>query len=266
MIEETFLHLTGVGPVTEQRIRAGGVSDWHSALERPEVLPFAGQRLAQLIDQLQGCRAALEADDIGFLVNSLVKKEQWRILGRYFERTTFFDIETSDLSYDAYVTVIVAWHQGKLLRFVHGENLDEFLDLLDEVELLVSFNGATFDIPQVLRTWNIHEIPCPHIDLRWQCYHCGWRGGLKQIERKLGITRPEALRDVDGHMAVWLWRRWKYHDDKDSLDLLVYYCGADVITLPMLVERILAYKDVRLSDLIETTRWEHLESLFPERA
>ena len=265
MINETFLHLAGVGPVTERRIRDGGVSDWDVALARPEILPFAGQRLERLISQLQGCRAALEADDIAFLVNTLVKKEQWRILGRYNDRVTYFDIETSDLSYDAYVTVIVAWHRGKLLRFVHGENLDGFLDLLDNVELLVSFNGTTFDIPQVLRAWNIPEIPCPHIDLRWQCYHVGWRGGLKQIERKLGITRPEALRDVDGHMAVWLWRRWKYHQDKDSLDLLVYYCGADVITLPMLVEKILVHKDVSLSNPIEKTGWEHLESLFPGR-
>ena len=40
---------------------------------------------------------------------------------------------TSGLEMDSLITVIACWHQGRLHTFVEHENLDDFLDLLDDI-------------------------------------------------------------------------------------------------------------------------------------
>jgi len=71
-------------------------------------------------------------------------------------------------------------------------------------------------------------------------YHC-WRkslyGGLKIVERKLGIQRK--LVGIDGYEAVKLW--WRYVDsfDLDALNTLLQYNMEDVINLKYIRERLL---------------------------
>lgn len=261
MIDQTFLHLSGVGPVTEERIRQRGIRDWSIALANPELLPFGPKRIGRLLRELKKCSKALENDELGWLIEQIPPREQWRILGHYFDRASYFDIETSGLSYVDYITVIVCLHQGRLYRFVQGENLDDFLELLDEITLLVSFNGNSFDIPQLLKAWHIPKLPCPHLDLRWLCYHCGWRGGLKQVEKTLGITRPIDLAGVDGAEAVWLWRRWHYDQDHAAREKLVRYCAGDVLVL-LAVAAVLQVKNgVEDFSHDSEVHWEMLEQV-----
>jgi uncharacterized protein YprB with RNaseH-like and TPR domain len=125
-----------------------------------------------------------------------------------------------------------------LRTFVENENLDEFLELLDDVSLLASFNGSSFDVPRILDAFHIPELPCPHIDLRWVCHHQGWKGGLKDITEKLGIKRPGDLQYADGLLAVQLWYRWMNHNDEVALKQLLRYCGSDVILLLLLAQRL----------------------------
>ncbi len=261
MIDRTFLHLSGVGPVTESRLQALGLEDWDAVLARPEIVPLGAKRLGRLIAELRACREALQQNDIRFLCETLVKKEQWRILAQYGDRVSYFDVETSDFSFDAHITVIVCLHRGQLHKFVWGENLDDFLDLLEEVDLLASFNGTTFDVPQLLRTWHIPELPCPHIDLRWQCYHCGWRGGLKEIERQIGLRRPADLEGIDGIDAVWFWRRWTHYREDASLRKLIRYCAVDVLTLPLIVRAILSQKSSSVAQDTTEDWWKTLDGL-----
>lgn len=244
MIDQTFLHLTGIGPVTEARIKAYGIRTWQEALQHTDDIPVPKRNIHSIMDELMQCQSALERQDIQFLIERLPVKEHWRILGSYKDQATYFDIETSGLSCDAYVTVVVCYHQGQLRHFVQGENLDDFLDILEDVQLLVSFNGASFDVPQLLRAWHIPELNCPHIDLRWQCYHQQKRGGLKQIETQMGIERPTELRDVDGLEAVWLWQRWKYKQDCAAREKLIRYCAADVVSLKLITDMLMQEKGV----------------------
>ena len=261
MIDRTFLHLPGVGPVTERRLQAQGMLCWEDVLADPQAAPLANRRLAQIVRDLKRCRDALRQNNLRFLCDTLVKREQWRILAQYVDRVSYFDIETSDFDYQAHITVIVCLHRGRLRRFVWGENLDDFLDLLDEVDLLASFNGTTFDIPVVLRHFHIPELPCPHIDLRWQCYHCGFRGGLKEVERQLQIERPPAVAGVDGTEAIWLWQRWRFYQDADAREQLIRYCGVDVLSLPLLTGAILHHKLDQPFILPEEGYWSLVDQL-----
>lgn len=258
VLEESFQHAPGVGPVIEAKIKAQGYGTWQCALQRPEDLPLGPRITAALLQALARSQDALAQNDIAYFIDRFSTREQWRILATFFKEISYFDIETSGLSYDAYVTCVVCYHQGRLHRFVHGENLDDFLDLLEEVPLLVSFNGSSFDVPFLLRTWHIPEFPCPHIDLRWQCYHNQLTGGLKQVESELGIIRPADLQGVDGADAVWLWLRWRQYKDQAARERLLRYCGADVLALQMVTSRLLSTKGVQVQVPNQDGLWQLL--------
>ncbi|PKL39645.1 MAG: hypothetical protein CVV44_05335 [Spirochaetae bacterium HGW-Spirochaetae-1] len=245
MISECLLHCPGIGPRTETRFRELGLSNWDDCLEETGRIPMKGARLRRVIDTLERSREALATGDIAYFVNAYPAREHWRILAQYFDRATWFDIETTGLSWHYnHASVIAAWHRGKMYSFVHGENLDDFLMLVDDSELLVTFNGNCFDIPFIEKTFNIPEISCPHVDLRWVAYHEGYRGGLKSIEKEINIRRPGEIKDVDGFEAVDLYYRWQA-GDRSARDKLVAYCRADALSVYMVAARILARRGVK---------------------
>ena len=247
MITEALQHCSGIGPVRLAQLRNEGVKSWNDVLASPERIPSPWR--SELIAECQRCQAALDAEDARYFVDRFAPADKWRILDYFFDQTTFFDIETMGLQYDASITVIVCWHDGQFRIFVEHENLDDFLELLDDAKLLASFNGASFDVPRVLNSFHIPTLPCAHLDLRWSCYHQGHSGGLKDITRRMGIERPEDLHDADGELAVQLWQAWKDHGDNASREQLIRYCAADVLLLVMLAHQLAGRCDESLDDL-----------------
>jgi len=59
-----------------------------------------------------------------------------------------------------------------------------------------------------------------HLDLRYMLKEFGFSGGLKKIERELGVVRDEEVANVDGFEAVRLWRRYE-RGDEEALRLLI---------------------------------------------
>jgi len=239
LIDQTFLHCPGIGPKTDRRLKKLGFLNWQECLDRSSDLPFSTSGTEKFLAAIRESLRALEKQDLTFLSTHLPPSEHWRILSRYFTDATFFDIETTGLShYDSMTTVIAAYHQGQLHTFVYGENLDEFLQLVDKSTLLVTFNGNSYDIPFLENSFNIPTIGCPYIDLRWICYHQGYRGGLKAIEKQLGVSRPKEIQDVDGYEAVLLFERWQ-RGATDARDKLICYCQSDVLATYLTAGRLL---------------------------
>lgn len=234
-----FRHLPGIGPEREKRLRARGMATWDDLLRgRPGELPGLGLSDA-LGEVVARSRRAFDERDLATLVNLLARPDQWRLLHDFHHEATYLDIETTGRE-EAEITVIVALHRGTLHTYVQGENLDAgFLDLLDDTRLLVTFNGVSFDIPQIENWFHIPPISTPHIDLRWVCYHAGLAGGLKEIERALGIKRPRDLVGTDGAEAVWLWDRWCTARSPAVRTKLLRYCAADVIALDLVRAEVL---------------------------
>ncbi|MCA9263847.1 MAG: ribonuclease H-like domain-containing protein [Planctomycetales bacterium] len=259
MITEALLHCPGIGPARFDKLRSLGLRTWYDILERPDRVPAAWQEA--LVGECQRCVDALDTSNIDYFVKYLAPSDRWRILDRYLEQTSFFDIETAGLEYDDPITVVACWHRGRLHTFVENQNLDDLLDLLDDVTLLASFNGGSFDVPRVLTAFHIPELPCPHLDLRWLCYHHGFRGGLKEIKSRLGIARPPDLADADGALAVRLWARWEHFDERGARDLLIRYCASDVLLLLTLSDCILKRSQPTVEDL-----WSYLPSAEREGA
>ena len=249
VITEAFLHCRGIGPRRLRRLREAGIRSWHDCVRQPEKLP---EDLRHALPH-EACRLlqALDQRDVRFLAERLAPADRWRILHDFFDEASFFDIETTGLSRSASATVITCWHQGTMHAFVEDENLDQFLDLLDEVRLLVSFNGTQFDIPRLLDTFHIPSLPCAHLDLRWIAYHRGMRGGLKEIARQLGLRRPKELEGMSGAAAVDLWWAWKNGGDAEARTRLIRYCAVDT-----LLSRAVAARLVNRPDAGDPLLWQ----------
>ena len=78
------------------------------------------------------------------------------------------------------------------------------------------------------RALRIH-VRHAHLDLRYILKRLGYSGGLKACERKLGVGR-EGVEDVDGFMAVLLWREYRKGNER-ALETLLAYNAADAVNL-----------------------------------
>ena len=265
ILKQYIRHLPHIGAQREKTLRLEGCGCWADILNAPR--PLAGLDVFAW-DEI--CRAAecslraLEADDVAYFSSRLPPLEQWRVLAHWFEQASYFDIETSGLEADSIVTLVCCFHGERPLRFLAGENLDDFLDLLESVKLLVSFNGASFDVPRVLDRFHIPELPCAHVDLRWLCHHAGWRGGLKKIERALGLRRPADLEGLGGAEAVWLWQAWSERGDERAKRTLERYCSADTVMLKLLAGRLCALHGVTVPLPTEAEVWSLVHAAFPD--
>jgi uncharacterized protein YprB with RNaseH-like and TPR domain len=111
---------------------------------------------------------------------------------------------------------------------------------------LVTFNGSQFDVPFLRAHFPTARLDQAHIDLRFVLRSLGYRGGLKAIERNLGLTRDAAIEGVDGFEAVRLWHRYR-RGDRAALMKLALYNLTDVVNLVELVQIALRLHHKRLA-------------------
>jgi uncharacterized protein len=258
MIKTSLLHFTGIGRKNVERLHSIGLKDWYAILDNPDLLPFSDKMKNKLLQELTISIENYECKNLKFFTDTLHPTEKWKILAEYFDKASYFDIETNGETYGDNITLVVCYHKGRLYKFLNGDNLENFLDLLDEITLLVSFNGISFDVPMIQNYFHIPKIPCPHIDLRWLAYHVGYKGGLKDIERSIGIQRPANLVGINGMDAIFLWLDWKTNHNKEALDLLTHYCCADVLSLQLLAGKILEKHKMSVNYLSPEEIWSKL--------
>lgn len=113
---------------------------------------------------------------------------------------------------------------------------DEIRDFLGGIDVLFTYNGARFDLPLIrdqLRADLAGEFF--HRDLMHDCWARDLFGGLKKVERALGIQRD--TEGVDGLAAIRLWERFQGEGDRGALDLLLKYNREDVENLECLALR-----------------------------
>jgi uncharacterized protein len=124
---------------------------------------------------------------------------------------------------------------------VHGFNLDNktLKEELSKYKLLVTFNGSTFDLPFINKKFPGVLPKVPHWDLRHGCAKIGLRGGLKLIEKELGIARGNPIiANMNGGDAVTMWRMFKGSGDDSYLKLLIEYNEEDCINLKSIANKV----------------------------
>ena len=247
MLRHTFIHLPGVGIHRERMLWKQGILDWDRFLEAVEngvlrqgIYESAAPLVRQSLD-------AVAAGDAGFFHDRLPSRETWRLYPDFADRALFLDIETTGLSPDYNeVTVIGALGGGQLALFVKGINLNQFPAYVQQFPLLVTFNGSQFDVPFLRAHFPKARLDQAHIDLRFALASLGYRGGLKAVERTLGLRRDPAIQGVDGFEAVQLWHCYR-RGDRQALRKLILYNLTDVVNMVELVETTVRLKQPQLA-------------------
>jgi uncharacterized protein YprB with RNaseH-like and TPR domain len=230
MIESSFCFLPGVGSVTERRLWCQGFLTWPDFLSSPSVERMSAARKALYDRQLTEAMRQYADDDARYFGVVLPPREHWRLYEWLRHRAVYLDIETDSFGH---ITVVGLYGDGTMTSFVRGESLTagRLAEELRRYDLLVTFCGTTFDLPVLLSRYPDLPLDQPHVDLCLVGRRLGYRGGLKAVERQLGIDRGETLDGMNGADAVRCWNRWRHSRDEDARAQLLRYNEADCANL-----------------------------------
>ncbi|HEA83861.1 MAG TPA: exonuclease [Thermodesulfobacterium geofontis] len=187
---------------------------------------------------------------------SLSEKEKWLLYLYFPSHLLFVDIETEGLSKEKNdITLIGIYKEGRYYPFIKGFNLNKALKYLAFTPIWITFGGENFDIPFIKRTFPHLETPLVHIDLFFLTKELGLKGGLKKIEKFLGIVRK--TEGLNGYDAVKLWRKWTEEKDKKALRKLLLYNKEDVINLKKIMDyvtkKLLERRDGKYEEIFKRT-------------
>lgn len=235
MLQNTFVHLPGVGAKTEQALWSAGIRSWDAFLDpSASALPFGKRKSEALRKYLDQCLVHLSGSNAAFFARTLQQQLLWRLYPDFRCSTAYLDIETTGLGDRGDHITTAALYDGREVHYyVHGDNLDSFPQDLEKYQVLVTYNGSCFDLPFIRNYFGI-SLNQVHIDLRFLLHNLGFRGGLKGCEKQLGLCRNE-LDGVDGYFAVLLWQEYKKKRNRKALETLLAYNIADAVNLETLM-------------------------------
>lgn len=239
MITNTFLMLDKLQKRTEQRLWQQGISDWQTFLQTQQIKGISSLKKSHYDRQIMEARKALLSEDASFFANHLPRAEHWRLYDYFKDECVFLDIETSGLGKNAYITVIGLYDGYDTKTMIHGMNLDShrLKQELSKYQMFITFNGSSFDLPFIERKYPGVLPNLPHLDLKHACARVGMTGGLKEIEKQLGIKRQNKIVEkMYGGDALTLWRMYRASGDDHYLDILISYNEEDVINLKRIAE------------------------------
>ncbi len=242
MLTSTFVHAQGIGATTEQRIWQAGITDWQAFLDRPQDGLLSERQYSALAPVVEESQKKFDAGDFLYFAKQVPNCEHWRAYGELGARAAYVDIETTGMGMDSAITVIGLYDGVNTKSYIKGFNIEEFAADILEFPLIVTYAGATFDLPHLRHAFPGTPLNQLHVDLCPTLRKIGYKGGLKSIEERLGLNREDGIKGLSGWDAVRLWHEWERGRQK-SLDILVEYNRADVENLKFLAE--FAYKQLR---------------------
>lgn len=233
LVEQSLCQIAGISPELECKLRRGGVTSATLLDLRCDEI-FPPSRTVRIRTSIERNRKFMNLGLTDAIVNAFPCGHRVRVLSDRFERACFLDIETDE---QMRITCISTQMDSQAATFLRGRNLDEFLDVWQQAELVVSFNGKRFDVPIIRRTFGLSRIPA-QIDLMDEARHYGLTGGLKQIEKMIGFVR-KGSGGMNGTDAIELWHRFQTLNDEGALELLKCYNREDVESLVVLYKWLL---------------------------
>lgn len=256
MIRKTFIILPGIGTCTERSLWRRGILTWNDFKETKKIDGISRHRKEKLDDFIYKAEQLLEKQETRYFEKLLPPCEHWRLFKEFKRETACVDIETDGLGIDSKITVVGIHRNGKTRILVRGIDLtpETLKEELENCKLLVTFNGRSFDIPLLEYNFPFSVPRIPHFDLRHGFARIGFKGGLKNIEKRVGLSRPREVEYVTGEEAVYLWKLWERNGNKNALNLLKKYNQEDTRNLEYLAEY--AYHNLERMSMkgVETAR------------
>ena len=239
MIKNSFIFLEGVGSKIEQELWKNGIHNWDKFIETADVPVISKPRKLYYDRRLIEAKKALYRFDSNYFTNILPSSENWRLYDFFKEDAVFLDIETTGLSGYADITVFGLYDGIDSKTMIKGINLNynSLKKELEKYKLIITFNGSSFDVPFINKRYPGLLPKVPNFDVKSISGRLGLKGGLKLIEKQLGIKRRDIVKDFDGGDALTLWRMYKGTGDDYYLNLLVEYNEYDIINLKLVAEK-----------------------------
>ncbi len=240
MLENTFVHVPGIGAQTEARLWQDGCLDWDRLIASWRDYSYGHADRTSVLKHIERSKRALESGEHQFFARSLKMVDTWRAFHEFRDSCVYLDIETDG---GTAITMVGLYDGVDYKCLIKGEDLGNFVDVISQYSMIVSFAGRAFDLPQLQRNFRGLRFDQIHIDLCPVLRQAGIRGGLKRIEKEMGIERDAEIDGLTGMDAVRLWRRYTMLHEESSLDKLIAYNRADVVNLERLAEE--AYSRLR---------------------
>ncbi len=253
MIRHTFSVFDGLGEKTEKELWKNGILLWRDLLNNNIKVPYLNrQRKTLLYESIHFYMKELEERSEKNFAQYIKRSEHWRFFEVFKNDAVCLDIETNGLSptYGGYVTMVGLYNGSEYKCFVRGENLTEenLLMELAPYKYLITFYGAVFDVPFLMRNFPSLKFDILHFDICITSRRMGMRGGLKKFEKCLGIQREEEVDGLTGYDAVRLWEMYR-RGNEEALTILIKYNKEDTVNLFSIGEHI--YRELRRSTGIE---------------
>ncbi len=238
MLTNTFIHIPYISENTEKKLWRKRISSWDEFLEKkPDV-----KNKEIITNFLTISKHEYSKKNHNFFSNRLISKHQWRGYKDFQDKCCFLDIETTGLSRSSELTVVGLFDGKESKVYVNGRNMHEFKDDIKKYSYIVTYNGATFDLPFLRVKFPEVDFSHMHADLRFILRRLGYSGGLKKIEKDFGIARNSDLSGLTGKDAVKLWYEYKKGSER-ALDKLIRYNIEDIENLKILMDY--SYKELK---------------------
>lgn len=233
MIRRRFSIFARIGTKYERLIWNAGVADWQQFLGVEKVPGLPATVYTSVSHQIQQWTKAVEKRDAKFFAEQLAPAEHWQLYELLGDSVCYVDIETTGL-YPGYhkITLFGIFDGKNYEALVAGKNLTSrsLHKALRGCKLLVTYYGRVFDVPFLSKAYPTVDWNIPNFDLCFAGRRLGFKGGLKAVEKLLGLERPEEIEHIDGFEAVRLWYRY-VSGNKKALDRLIAYNQADTMNL-----------------------------------
>lgn len=237
MLQQTFVHVPGVGLKSEARLWHQGATSWSDYLANPKSFRIGGTNRRFFDSYVERSLEELNRASHQMFAVTLGEKFAWRAYPDFPGSTVYLDIETDGGSHGDSITMVGCYNGSEFVAFVKGDNMESFRDYISRFSVIVTFFGNGFDIPLVRRRFPGLLLDQIHIDVCPIGRLVGLRGGLKSIEHQLGLSRSPETAGLTGLHAIKLWQSYRRGNDA-ALDLLLAYNREDVVNLKPVAEEI----------------------------
>jgi hypothetical protein len=252
MIRNTFSILNGIGEKLERKLWSRGILTWDTFINEADIHFISPSKKAVFDESLMDASQALRNSDAVYFSHAIKRREHWRLYDIFKHEAACLDIETNGLmpGSGGYATMVGIYDGVEYTCFIRNQNLtpENLMTEISRHKYLITFYGAGFDIPFLMRTIPGLKFEIPHFDVCFGTRKLGFRGGLKKLESELGIARDETVKGMDGYDAVKLWE----HAERGSgsaMETLKLYNREDTVNLYKIAINV--YHQLRLQTGIE---------------
>ncbi len=248
MLRKSFILFSGIGAKKERRLWSEGAMDWSDLFSKSAPSGTSAVRF-----ELENAEANYAAQHDAYFYDLLPSGERWRMLSSFSKRFAFIDVELDRFSRYAEPTLLGICRGGLYIPLVRGFNLDSksVEQALNGADVLVTYNGRRHDIHFLRQLLGREGRRLRMIDLRFVARKAGFSGGLKQLERTIGVERSRYVELAAHGQTARLWKMWKSNGSRSALELLMAYNKEDTCNLHPIALKLGAILEERaLADVV----------------